>query len=207
MRKANGKWRLCIDFIDLNKACSKDPFPLPHIDQIVDSTFGCDQLSFVDAYSGYHQIFMSKEDKENTAFITPCGTYCFVWMPFGLKSTGPTFARAVEIGFESQLHKNVEAYIDDIAVKTKDRATHSGFGRNLVNPRKINLKLNLEKCVFGVTSGKLLGFLVSHRGIEANPDNIKAIEQIQVPRNFKDMRRLTGCVAALSRFISKSAER
>jgi hypothetical protein len=101
VRKENGKWRLCIDFTDLNKACLKDPFPLPCIDQIADSTSGCDLLSFLDAYSGYHQIFMSKEDEEQTAFITPCGTYCFVRMPFGLKSTGSTFARAVQIGFQS----------------------------------------------------------------------------------------------------------
>ena len=83
---------------------------------------GCDLLSFLDAYSGYHQILMSKEDEEKTAFITPCGTYCFLRMPFGLKSAGLTFARAVQIGFEPQLHRNMEAYMDDIVVKTKDRA-------------------------------------------------------------------------------------
>jgi hypothetical protein len=123
VRKTNGKWRLCIDFTDLNKASPKDPFPLPRIDQIVDSTSRCDLLSFLDAYSGYHQIFMSKEDEKKTAFITPCGTYCFVRMPFGLKSTGSTFARAVQIGFGPQLHRNVEAYMDDIVVKTKDKST------------------------------------------------------------------------------------
>ena len=84
VRKANGKRRLCIDYTDINKACPKDPFPLPCIDQIVDSTAGCDLLSFLDAYSGYHQIFMTREDEEKTAFITPCGTYCFLRMPFGL---------------------------------------------------------------------------------------------------------------------------
>ena len=123
VRKANEKWRLCIDFTDLNKACPKDPFPLPRIDQIVDSTLGCDLLSFLDTYSGYHQIFMSTEDEEKTSFITPCGMYCFVCMPFGLKSVGSTFARAVQIGFEPQLHRNIEAYMDDIVVKTKDKAT------------------------------------------------------------------------------------
>jgi hypothetical protein len=207
VRKANGKWRLCIDYTDINKACPKDPFPLLHIDQIVDSTSGCDLLSFLDAYSGYHQIFMSKEDEEKTAFITPCGTYCFVRMPFGLKSAGSTFARAVQIGFESQLHRNIEAYMDDIVVKTKDKSTLiQDLEETFANLRKINLKLNLEKCVFGVPSGKLLGFFVSHRGIEANPDKIKAIEQIQAPKIVKDVRHLTGCVVALSRFISKAAE-
>src|SRR6266511_4284512 len=98
--KANGKWRLCIDYTDINKACPKDPFPLPRIDQIVHSTSGCDLLSFLDAYSGYHQIFMTREDEDKTAFITPCGTYCFIRMPCGLKGAGSTFARAVQIGFE-----------------------------------------------------------------------------------------------------------
>jgi len=206
--KANGKWRLCIDFTDLNKAYLKDPFPLPRLDQIVDSTLGCDLLSFLDAYSGYHQIFMSKEDEEKTSFITPCGTYCFIHMPFGLKSVGSTFARAVQIGFEPQLHRNIEAYMDDIVVRTKDRANLiQDLEEMFANLHKINLKLNPEKCVFGVPSGKLLGFFVSHRRIEANPDKIKAIELIQVPRTVKDVRSLTGCVVTLSRFISKSAER
>jgi hypothetical protein len=151
---------------------------------------------------------MSKEDEEKTSFITPCGTYCFVRMPFRLKSAGSTFARAVQIGFEPQLHRNIEAYMDDIVVKTKDRATLiQDLEETFANLLKINLKLNPEKCVFGVPSGKLLGFFVSHCGIEANPDKIKAIEQIQAPRTVKDVRHLIGCVAALSRFISKSAER
>src|SRR3990170_3789356 len=150
---------------------------------------------------------MAKEDEEKTAFITPCGTYCFLRMPFGLKSARATFARAVQIGFEPQLHRNVEAYMDDIVVKTKDRSTlMQDLEETFANLRKINLKLNPEKCVFGVPSGKLLRFFVSQRGIEANPDKIKAIEQIEAPRRVKDVRHLAGCVAALSRFISKLAE-
>ena len=129
-------------------------------------------------------------------------------MPYGLKSARSTFARAVQIGFEPQLHKNIEAYMDDIVVKTQDKPTLiQDLEETLANLRKINLKLNPEKCVFGVPSGKLLGFFVSHRGIEANPDKLKAIENIQAPRTIKDVRRLTGCFAALRRFISKSAER
>ena len=151
---------------------------------------------------------MAEEDEEKTAFITPCGTYCFVRMPFGLKSAGSTFARAVQIGFEPQLHRNIEAYMDDIVVKTKDNATLvQDLEETFSNLRKINLKLNPKKCVFGVPSSKLLGFFVSHQGIEANPEKIKAIEQIQAPKTVKDIRRLSGCIAALRRFISKFAER
>ena len=98
-------------------------------------------------------------------------------MPFGLKSAGSTFARAVQIGFEPQLHRNIEAYMDDIVVKTKDKATLiQDLEETFANLRKINLKLNPEKCVFGVPSGKLLKYFVSHRGIEDNPDKIKSIE-------------------------------
>ena len=129
-------------------------------------------------------------------------------MPFGLKSAGSTFARAVQIGFEPQLHRNMEAYMDDIVVKTKNKTTLvPDLQETFVNLRKINLKLNPEKCVFGVPSGKLHGFFVSQRGIKVNPDKIKAIEQIEAPKRIKDVCRLTGCVATMSRFISKSAER
>src|SRR3954470_12191121 len=106
--------------------------------------------SSMHAYSGYHQLFMKKEDEEKTAFITPRGTYCFIRMPFRLKSAGSTFARAVQIGFEPQLHRNMEAYMDDIVVKTKDRATLiSDLWETFANLHKIKLKLNPEKCVFG----------------------------------------------------------
>ena len=122
---------------------------------------------------------MAEEDEEKTAFITPCGTYYFVRMPFGLKNAGSTFARVVHVALEPQIHRNVEAYMDDIVVKSKDRATLiQDLDETFANLRKINLKLNPEKCIFGVPSGKLLGFFVSQRGIEANPDKIKAIEQI-----------------------------
>ncbi|NAV21938.1 RNA-directed DNA polymerase, partial [Salmonella sp. zj-h16] len=109
--KANGKLRMCIDYTDLNKACPKDPYPLPRIDQIVDSTAGCDLLCFLDAYSGYHQIRMAREDEEKTAFITPVGTYCYTSMPFGLKNAGPTFQRTTRISLGSQIGRNVEAYV------------------------------------------------------------------------------------------------
>jgi hypothetical protein len=102
----------------------------------------------------------------------------------------------------------MEACMDDIVVKTKDKAMLiQDLEETFANLRKINLKLNPEKCVFGVPSGKLLGFFVSQRGIEANPNKIKVIEQIEAPKHVKDVRRLADCVAALSRFISKSAER
>ena len=95
VKKANGKWRMCVDFTDLNNTCLKDSFPLPRIDQLVDSTAGHKLLTFMDAFSRYNQIQMAEEDQEKTAFITSQGLYCYRVMPFGLKNAGATYQRLV----------------------------------------------------------------------------------------------------------------
>jgi len=96
VKKKNGEWRMCVDYTDLNKHCPKDPFPLPRIDQVVDSTAGCALLSFLDCYSGYHQIALKKSDQEKTSFITPFGAYCYNTMTFGLKNAGATYQKAIQ---------------------------------------------------------------------------------------------------------------
>ncbi|MBJ2390668.1 RNA-directed DNA polymerase, partial [Salmonella enterica subsp. enterica serovar Corvallis] len=208
VRKNNGKWRMCIDFTDLNKACPKDDFPLPRIDQLVDSTSGCELLSFLDAYSGYHQINMCKTDEEKTSFITPYGTYCYVKMPFGLKNAGATFQRLMQKTFSPQLGRNLEAYVDDLVVKSINTGDHiPDLQETFNNLRRHNLKLNPEKCVFGVSAGKLLGFLVSARGIEANPAKIAAIDQMRPPTTNKKVHKLTGCMAVLCRFIARLGQK
>jgi hypothetical protein len=208
MPKANGSGRLCVDFTSLNKACPKDPYPLPRIDQIIDSTAGFDLLCFLDAFSGYHEIKMAKEDEEKTAFITPCRVYCYVCIPFGLNNTGASFQRLMRKAWGAQMGRNVEAYVDDIVVKTHEGHTFiEDLEETFANLRKVNIKLNPAKCAFGVPSGKLLGFLMLHRGIEANPDKVKAIEEMRPSRNLKEMRRLAGCMAALGRFIARSGEK
>jgi hypothetical protein len=197
-----------VDFTSLNKAYPKDPYPLPRIDQIIDSTAGCDLLCFLDAFFGYHQIKMAREDEEKTAFVTPCGVYCYVCMPFGLKNAGTTFQRLMRKALGAQMGRNAKAYIDDIVVKTHESHTFiENLEETFTNLRKVNIKLNPAKCAFGVPSGKLLGFLVSHRGIEANPDKVKAIEEMHPPRNLKEMQRLAGCMVALGRFITRSGEK
>jgi hypothetical protein len=206
--KANGKIRMCINYTNLNKACPKDPYPLPRIDQIVDSTSGCDLLSFIDAYSGFHQIKMASDDRKHTAFVTVDGLYCYIVMPYGLLNALPTFARAMNITLGDLVRDIVELYVDDIVVKTRESNSLLGNLAQVFDKlRAIFTKLNPEKCVFCVSAGKLLGFLVSHRGIEANPDKIRAIEAMRPPARLKDMQRLTGSLAALSRFISRLAER
>jgi ribonuclease HI len=208
VRKKNGKWRVCVDFTDLNKACPKDPFPLPKIDQLVDSTAGHERMSFLDAFQGYHQIALKEEDQEKTAFITPRGIFCYKVMPFGLKNAGSTYQRMVTKMFSELLGQTVEVYIDDMVVKSVKSTDHIEDLRKVFEIlRKHSLKLNATKCAFGVGSGKFLGFLVTQRGIEANPDQIAAIQGLQPPRNVREVQRLTGMAAALNRFISKSAEK
>ncbi|XP_010676986.1 uncharacterized protein LOC104892696 [Beta vulgaris subsp. vulgaris] len=205
--KKNGKWRVCIDFTDLNKACPKDSFPLPHIDALVDATAGHELLSFMDAFSGYNQILMHPEDQEKTSFITDRGIYCYKVMPFGLKNAGATYQRLVNAMFKDQLGDTMEVYIDDMLVKSKNSHDHvSHLQQSFDVIRRYGMKLNPTKCSFGVSAGKFLGYIVTKRGIEASPDQIKAILNIQSPRNVKEIQKLTGRVAALNRFISKSSD-
>jgi hypothetical protein len=123
VQKKSGKWCMWIDFTSLNKACPKDNFPLPQIDKIVDCAVGCEVMSLLDCFSGYHQIHM-KEDKASTTFITPFGTYCFVRMPKGLKNTGSTFSRLTKKVLKSQMGRNIFTYVDDIVVASKSKEDH-----------------------------------------------------------------------------------
>ncbi|XP_013616926.1 PREDICTED: uncharacterized protein LOC106323330 [Brassica oleracea var. oleracea] len=124
VKKKNGKWPVCIDFTDLNKACPKDSYPLPNIDRLVESTAGNEMLTFMDAFSGYNQIMMHPDDREKTAFITDRGTYCYKVMPFGLKNAGATYQRLVNKMFADKLGITMEVYIDDMLVKSLHAADH-----------------------------------------------------------------------------------
>ena len=161
-KKENGKWRMCVDFTDLNKACLKDSFPLPRIDQLVDSIAGHKLLTFMDAFSRYNQIRMTEEDQEKTTFITSQGLYCYKVMPFGLKNAGATYQRLVNKMFSKQIGKNMEVYVDDMLVKSKEELAHlDDLKETFATLKQYQMKLNPSKCVFGVVSGKFLGFMVS----------------------------------------------
>jgi hypothetical protein len=180
VRKNNSnEWRMSVDYTDLNKHCPKDPFGLPRIYQVIYSTAGCDLLYFLDCYSGYHQIVIKEEDQEKTAFITPSGAYCYTTM---LKNTGATYQRAIQACFKRKLNKNIEAYVDDVVVENRNSDTLiADLEETFASLREYRCKLNPNKCVFGVPSGKLLGFIISHRGIEANPEKISAITSMKAP--------------------------
>jgi hypothetical protein len=207
VKKANGKWRMCIDFTDLNKACPKDEFPLQRIDSLVDTAASSELMSLLDCYSGYHQIWMKKEDEPKTSFITPNGTYCYLRMPEGLKNAGGNFSKMTTKVLHSQIGRNVLTYVDDIIVKRTKQENHiADLQETFANFKQAGLKLNPEKCVFGVKKGKFLGCLVSTKGIEAKPNKIEAILRMEPPNTKKGAQRLARRPASLNRFISRSAE-
>jgi len=165
-------------------------------------------MSLLDYFSWYHQIWMRKEDKEKISFITPFGTYYFVRVPEGLKNVGQSFSRMTSKVLEPQLKRNILAYVDDIVIISAARRDHiSDLAETFANLRNANLSLNPEKCVFGGHRGKILGCLVSTKGIEANPDKIAALYNMEEPQSIRDVQKLMGRIAALNGFIPRSADR
>ena len=187
-KNSNSKWRLCIDFTDINRVCPKDSFPLSRIDLIVDATNGHELLSFMDAFSSYNQISMDPNDQEKTSFITGQGTYYYQVMLFELKNAGATYQRLVNKMFQKQIGAYMGVYIDDILVKlvkAKLHITHLVEAFQVL--KSYNMKLNPAKCAFGVSDRKFLGFIVNSRGIEANLDKVKAMLDMLPPSNIKDI--------------------
>ncbi|KAJ3709237.1 hypothetical protein LUZ61_012942 [Rhynchospora tenuis] len=197
---------MCIDYTDLNKACPKTPFPLPSIDAMIDSTSGFRYLSFMDAYSGYNQIRMNPADEEKTSFVTEEGLYCYKVMPFGLKNAGAEYQKMVSKVFKEELGEIMEAYIDDMVIKSCNGPDHvSHLEKVFAKMRQVGMRLNPKKSFFCLSSGKFLGFIISERGIEAHPDKCQAVVNLKSPKSIKEVQGLTRRIAALSRFISQSA--
>ena len=161
---------------------------MPKIDQLVDATVGHPRMSFLDVFQGYHQIPLALDDQEKTAFVTPIGNYHYKVMSFSLKNAGSTYQRMMTRMFKSLLGKNIEIYIDDMVVKSKVISEHLADLRDIFEIlRSYKLRLNASKCSFGVGSGKFLGYMVTHKGIEVNPDQIKAINNLRTLRNPKEV--------------------
>ncbi|PKU87057.1 putative mitochondrial protein [Dendrobium catenatum] len=165
-------------------------------------------FSFMDGSSGYNQIKMAQEDERNTTFRTPIRIFCYKVMPFGLKNAGATYQRAMTRIFDDLIHNQVECYIDDLVVKSKVKEAHLYDLRVVFERlRRYDLKMNPLKCTFGVTSGKFLGFVVRHRGIEIDPVKIEAILDIPYPKSLTQLRSLEGRLAYIRRFISNLSGR
>ncbi|CAL1369007.1 unnamed protein product [Linum trigynum] len=151
---------------------------------------------------------MSREDEEKTGFMTLFGNFCFVGMPFGLKNAGATYQRMIDTVFSRQIGRNIEAYVDDLIVKTKAGNSHLEDLRETFEAlREHNLRLNPLKCVFGAEAGKFLGFMITKRGIEVDPKQITAVQQLRAPRSALEIQSLNGKIAALGRFIPRSADK
>ena len=208
VKKSNGKWRICIDCTDLNKACPKDSFPLPSTDELVDATSGFRFLSFLDAYSRYNQIPMHPSDEEKTAFISPMDTYCYKVMPFGLKNIGATYQRLMNKVFAKHIGTLMEVYIDNMLVKIKAKdELLSNLETMFECLRRHRMRLNPQKCVFAIEAWKFLGFMLTHQGIEVNPDKYQAILKMKNTTSVKDVQCLTRRITSLSRFLAASAQK
>ncbi|GAU47361.1 hypothetical protein TSUD_403640 [Trifolium subterraneum] len=202
--KSNGKWRMCVDYTDLNRACPKDAYPLPNIDKLVDNSSGFKLLSFMDAYSGYNQIKMAEIDKKKTAFMTETGNYYYNVMPFGLKNAGATYQSIMNKVFHNEIGDMLEVYMDDMIVKSEEEIDHTVHLKRVFDQaRKFNMRFNPEKCTFGVKAGKFLGFYLTERRIEANPDKCRAFFDYPTPKSKKSIQTLNGMLTSMARFTEE----
>ena len=161
-------------------------------------------LSFMDGFYGNNQILMAPKDREKTSFITEWGTYCYKVIPFELKNAGATYQRAATTLFHDMMHRNVEVYVDDMIAKSRDRTNHwAALARFFQRIRRFILRLNPKKCTFGVNFGKLLGYMISERGIEVDPDKIRAILDMPPPQAETEIRGFLGRLQYINIFIAR----
>ncbi|GAU51366.1 hypothetical protein TSUD_134070 [Trifolium subterraneum] len=206
VKKSNGKWRMWVDYTDLNRVCPKDAYPLPNIDKLVDNSSGFKLLSFMDAYSGYNQIKMAEIYKKKTAFMTETGNYYYNVMPFGLKNAGATYQRMMNKVFHNEIGDMLEVYMDDMIVKSEEEIDHTVHLKRVFDQaRKFNMRFNPEKCTFGVKAGKFLGFYLTERGIEVNPDKCRAFFNYPTPKEttFEWTEECEGTLQHLKRALSE----
>ena len=163
VKKKNDKWRVCVDFTNLNRACLKDSFLMPKINQLVDATYGHSRMSFLDAFQGYHQITLAPKDQEKTAFISSDANYHYNMMPFGLKNVGASYQRMMTRMFRDKIGCTAKVYIYDMVVKSKQEPRHVEDLRGVFEVlRQHKLCLNAEKCTFSVGASKFLGYLITN---------------------------------------------
>ena len=204
--KKDGRWRVCVDFKPLNAATKKDPYPLPFIDQILDSMASCERYTVCDGFSGYFQLKIAPEDQKKTTFITPWGCFCYKVMPYGL-TNGPAFYQKRENWVLSPFIGNfVKDFIDDFCIYSS-RAEHcEKLHAVLTRYDECGGKLNPKKCHLVQPRVKLLGHMVSENGIEADPDKVKAIVLLPSPTSTKQLATFIQKVKYMAQFISLSSQ-
>src|SRR4026207_421772 len=210
VQKKDGRWRVCVDFRDLNRATPKDEYPMPVAETLINAAAGHKMMSFMDGNAGYNQIFMAPEDVNKTAFriLGAVGLFEYLVMTFGLKNAGATYQRAMNYIFHDLIGKLVEIYIDDIVVKSKSAGGHlEDLRQVLEQTRRFGLKMNPKKCAFGVSAGQFLGFLVHERGIEIGLKSQEAVKTMKPPTAKKELQKLIGKINFVRRFISNLSGR
>jgi hypothetical protein len=207
VRKKSGYIRICIDFINLNRASLKDNYPVPTMEQILQSVSIFAMLSLLDGFSGYNQVLVSKEDHLKTTFQTKWGTYAYDKMPFRLINVGSTFQWLMDIAFKGLLNKSVVVYLDDITVYTKIREEHIPHLKAIFERCWwYKIYLNPKKSIFAMEEGTLLGFVISPEGITIDPRRVEAIKAIVLPHNKKAMQSFLGKINFVRSFISDFAK-
>ena len=198
----NGKWRICVDYSELNKATLKDHFPMPFINQVLDTLAGKKLFSFLDRLSGYNQIKITLEDHNKTTFTCPWGTYAYKFLPFSLCNSLATFQREVLAIFSNLIHECVDVYVDDFFVYGNE------LDESLQNLEKVlircigsNLSFSNEKCFMLLTEGIVLGHHISLEGIKMDPTKVEVILKLPNPKIQKDVRIFLGYAGYYCRFI------
>jgi hypothetical protein len=200
--KKNGKWRICVDFQELNKSTHRDYFPLPYIDQVLDTLSGKKYFSFLDGFSGYNQIKIAPEDQENTTFTCPWGTYAYRVISFGLRNAPTTFQRDVLDIFSDLTNDCVEVYMDDFAVHGEDfQEALISLENVLIRCKETNLSLSNEKSKMMLIEGIVLGHYIFGSGMRVDLKNIYIITQIRIPSSQKEVRNFLGHAGYYKRFI------
>jgi hypothetical protein len=204
--KKGGSICVCVDYRDINKACPKDNFPTPCVDQIVDDCAGSEIFSLMDGFSGYNQINIAHEDQHKTAFVFPWGTFAYRKLPFSLKNVGTTFQRAMSYAFHDIKHI-VQPYLDNLLAHSLHRVYHPTHLRAIfVCCRFYCIRLIPHKCIFCIESGRLLGFIVSRHGIRVDPIKVEEILNLPSPSTLCQLQSLQGKANFLHRFIPNYAE-
>ena len=211
VEKKDGSMRLCIDYRKLNAVTKPDAYPLPRVDDTLDSLAGCSLFSTLDLATGYWQIAMSEHDREKTAFTSPLGLYEFNVLPMGCRNAPATFQRLMEQvlhGLTGSVNDNVcRVFFDDVSVATKSVAGHIAMLKAVFDRlRNAGLKLKLQKCQFLCARARYLGVDVSGAGIHTSPDKVSAVQNWPVPRNLKELKSFLGLVTYYRRFIKGFAK-
>jgi hypothetical protein len=171
VRKNSGEICLCVDFRNLNRASEKDNYPVPPMEQLLQTVSGSEIFSLLDRFSGYNQVLVLEEDRLKTTFSTKWGTFSYKHMPFGLINVGETFQRAMDVAFHGLINKCVVVYLDNVTVYSKNKEDHiQHLTQILERCRKYDISLNPKKTIFGVEEGKLLGHIISQAGIHIDPE-------------------------------------